>query len=155
VGVTAPTLYDWRKRFEELGPAALLGHKRSQRGSQLPEPTRRAILVMKQAHPDCSQDRVHDMLIRTEGLEASVRAVAARAAGGRLRARAGADEATPSATLPLRAIQWRPMTLVIQLGNFTAGGFDRRTSRTSGGGVNERGNAASGRTFQCGVRGHP
>jgi transposase InsO family protein len=75
VGVTATTLYGWRKRFEELGPAALLGHKRGRRGSQLPEPTRRAILMMKQAHPDWGQDRIHDMLIRTEGLEASARAV--------------------------------------------------------------------------------
>ena len=75
VGVTATTLYAWRRRFEELGPAALLGHKRGQRGSQLPEPTRRAILMMKDAHPDWGQDRIHDMLIRTEGLEASARAV--------------------------------------------------------------------------------
>ncbi|MHC4162337.1 MAG: DDE-type integrase/transposase/recombinase [Planctomycetota bacterium] len=75
VGVTTTTLYGWRKRFEELGPAALLGHKRGPRGSQLPEPTRRAILMMKQAHPEWGQDRIHDMLIRTEGLDASARAV--------------------------------------------------------------------------------
>lgn len=75
VGVTTTTLYAWRRRFEELGPAALMGHKRGQRGSQLPEPTRRAILMMKQAHPDWGQDRIHDMLVRTEGLEASARAV--------------------------------------------------------------------------------
>ena len=75
VGVTSTTLYGWRKRFEESGPAALLGHKRGRRGSQLPEPTRRAILMMKQAHPDWGQDRLHDMLIRTEGLEASARSV--------------------------------------------------------------------------------
>jgi len=75
VGVTASTLYGWRKRFEESGPAALLGHRRARRGSQLPEPTRRAILMMKQAHPDWGQDRIHDMLVRSEGLEASGRAV--------------------------------------------------------------------------------
>lgn len=75
VGVTSTTLYGWRKRFEELGPAALLGHKRGQRGSQLAEPTKRAILMMKQAHPDWGQDRIHDMLIRTEGLDASGGAV--------------------------------------------------------------------------------
>jgi len=75
VGVTTTTLYGWRKRFEEQGPAALLGHKRGLRGSQLPEPTRRAILMMKAAHPDWGQDRIHDMLIRTEGLEASAGAV--------------------------------------------------------------------------------
>lgn len=75
VGVTSTTLYGWRKRFEEQGPAGLLGHRKGQRGSQLPEPTRRAILMMKQAHPDWGQDRIHDMLIRAEGLEASARAV--------------------------------------------------------------------------------
>jgi len=75
VGVTTTTLYGWRKRFEEQGPAALLGHRKGQKGSQLPEPTRRAILMMKQAHPEWGQDRIHDMLIRTEGLEASAGAV--------------------------------------------------------------------------------
>jgi len=75
VGVTTTTLYGWRKRFEDQGPAALLGHKRGQRGSQLPEPTRRAILMMKEAHPDWGQDRIHDMLIRSEGLDASAGAV--------------------------------------------------------------------------------
>jgi transposase InsO family protein len=75
VGVTPTTLYSWRKRFEELGPAGLLGHRRGAKGSQLPEPTRRAILMMKEAHPDWGQDRIHDMLIRTEGLEASAGAV--------------------------------------------------------------------------------
>jgi transposase InsO family protein len=75
VGVTPTTLYGWRKRFEELGPAALLGHRKGRKGSQLPEPTRRAILMMKQAHPDWGQDRIHDMLLRSEGLEASAGAV--------------------------------------------------------------------------------
>jgi transposase InsO family protein len=75
VGVTPMTLYSWRKRFEKLGPAGLLGHRKGHQGSQLPEPTRRAILMMKEAHPDWGQDRIHDMLIRTEGLEASARAV--------------------------------------------------------------------------------
>jgi transposase InsO family protein len=75
VGVTTTTLYGWKRRFEEQGPAALLGHRRGLRGSQLPEPTRRAILMMKAAHPEWGQDRIHDMLVRTEGLEASAGAV--------------------------------------------------------------------------------
>jgi len=50
--VTATTLYGWRRRFEELGPAAVPGHERGQRGSQRPEPTPRAILMMQQAHPE-------------------------------------------------------------------------------------------------------
>ncbi len=75
VGVSTATLYAWRRRFEEEGPAGLLGHKRGMRGSQLPESTKRAILMMKDAHPDWGQDRIHDMLIRTEGIEASAGAV--------------------------------------------------------------------------------
>ncbi len=50
VGVTTASLYAWRRKFEDEGPAGLLGHKRGMRGSQLPEPTRRAILLMKEAH---------------------------------------------------------------------------------------------------------
>ena len=68
VGVTPTTLYGWRKRFEVQGPAALLGHRKGASGSRLPEPTRRSILMMKDAHPDWGQDRLHDMLLRTDGL---------------------------------------------------------------------------------------
>lgn len=75
VGVSTATLYSWRRRFEDEGPAGLLGHKRGCKGSQLPEPTKRAILMMKEAHPSWGQDRIHDMLIRTEGVEASGGAV--------------------------------------------------------------------------------
>lgn len=75
VGISTASLYAWRRKFEEEGPAGLLGHKRGMRGSQLPEPTKRAILMMKEAHPDWGQDRIHDMLIRTQGLEASGGAV--------------------------------------------------------------------------------
>jgi len=75
VGVTSTTLYAWRRRFEDQGPAGLLGHRRSTTGSRLPEPTRRAILMMKESHPDWGQDRIHDMLLRSEGLEASAGAV--------------------------------------------------------------------------------
>ncbi len=75
VGVSSATLYAWRRKFEQEGPAGLLGHKRGMRGSQLPEPVKRAILMMKEAHPDWGQDRLHDMLIRSEGIEASAAAV--------------------------------------------------------------------------------
>jgi len=75
VGVSAATLYTWRKRFEADGPAALLGHRKGQKGSRLPEPTRRAILMMKDAHPDWGQDRIHDMMLRAEGLSASAGAI--------------------------------------------------------------------------------
>ena len=36
VGVTPTTLYGWRKRFEESGPAALLGHKRAVAAASCP-----------------------------------------------------------------------------------------------------------------------
>ena len=75
VGVTPTTLYGWRKRFEAQGPAALLGHRKGTSGSRLPEPTRRSILMMKDAHPDWGQDRLHDMLLRTDGLSASPSAI--------------------------------------------------------------------------------
>ena len=75
VGVTSTTLYGWRRRFEDQGPAGLLGHRKGRQGSQLAEPTRRAILMMKEAHPDWGQDRIHDMLLRSDGLEASAGAV--------------------------------------------------------------------------------
>lgn len=75
VGVTATTLYAWRRRFEDQGPAGLLGHRKGRSGSRLPEPTRRAILMMKDAHPDWGQDRIHDMLLRSDGLQASGGAV--------------------------------------------------------------------------------
>ena len=85
VGLTASTLYGWKKRFEEDGPAGLVHHKRGKGGgrSRLPEPTRRAILMLKQAHPAWGQDRIHDVLARTEGYGASPGAI------GRVLAEAG------------------------------------------------------------------
>ena len=75
VGVTPQTLAAWRRRFEAEGPAGLLGYRKGQKGSRLPEHVRRAILMMKEQHPDWGQDRIHDMLLRTQGLEASAGAV--------------------------------------------------------------------------------
>jgi transposase InsO family protein len=77
VDVTPTTLYQWRKRFEAQGPAGLsdrVGGRRT--GSQMPEPTRRAILMLKEAHPDWGQDRLHDVLLRGEGYGASPGAIA-------------------------------------------------------------------------------
>jgi len=75
VGVTSTTLYAWRRRFEDQGPAGLLGRRKGGSGSRLPEPTRRSILMMKESHPDWGQDRLHDMLIRAEGFSASPGAI--------------------------------------------------------------------------------
>lgn len=40
--------------------------------SRLPEPTRRAILMMRRQHRERGRDRRHDMLPRRQGLEASL-----------------------------------------------------------------------------------
>src|SRR5438105_191853 len=45
-------------------------------GSKLSEPTRRAILMLKQSRPDWGQDRIHYELQRTKGLSASPGAIA-------------------------------------------------------------------------------
>lgn len=77
VGVSTAALYKWRKRFEEHGPAGLEEKVRGiPPGSRLPEPTKRAILLMKQLKPDWGQDRIYAELMRTQGLQASPGAIA-------------------------------------------------------------------------------
>ena len=97
VGVSTHTLYAWKQRFEARGPAGLSDKQgRGRRGSQLPEPTKRAILMMKEAHPDWGQDRLHDMLLPLGGLRGEPGRDRARARGGGLRgggAGAGAQRA--------------------------------------------------------------
>lgn len=76
-GVSAHTLYAWRRRFEELGPAGLDEKRRGAPvGSRVPEATKRAILMMKRQHEEWGCDRIHDMLMRSEGFAASAGAVA-------------------------------------------------------------------------------
>jgi transposase InsO family protein len=75
-GLSAHTLYAWRRRFEAMGPEGLSDRPRGgPRGSRLVEATRRAILLMKEAHPDWGADRIHDMLLRGEGFAASSGAI--------------------------------------------------------------------------------
>jgi len=75
-GVGPSTLGKWRSRFEEEGPAGLDERRRgAPKGSRLPEPTRRAILMLKSAHPEWGSDRIHDMLLRSEGFRASAGAI--------------------------------------------------------------------------------
>jgi transposase InsO family protein len=77
VGVSQHTLYKWKQRFEQEGPAGLTDQKRgARRGSRLPEVTRRAIVMLKEAHPDWGEQRIHDVLTRTEGYGASPGAIA-------------------------------------------------------------------------------
>jgi len=76
VGVSMHSLYKWRQRFEEEGPAGLEDRPKGKGpGSRLSDETQRAILMMKQAHPEWGQDRIHAMLTRTQGLGASPGAI--------------------------------------------------------------------------------
>jgi len=76
VGVSKHTLYAWKKRFEEEGPGGLLDRPRGTvKGSKLPDLTKRAILMMKEANPDWGSQRISDMLLRGPALPASPSAV--------------------------------------------------------------------------------
>jgi transposase InsO family protein len=77
VNISRHTLYSWKKRFEELGPAGLVNQPKGVKsGSKLPELTKRTILMLKQAHPDWGCERISDMLVRGPALPASPNAVA-------------------------------------------------------------------------------
>jgi transposase InsO family protein len=76
VGIPKHTLYTWKKRFEQQGPAGLMDRPRGgRRGSKLPELTKRAILMLKEANPDWGCQRISDMLVRGPALPASPTAV--------------------------------------------------------------------------------
>jgi len=75
--ISKHTLYAWRKAFEEAGPAGLADQpKGARRGSRMAEATKRAILMMREDHPEWGYQRISDMLARTNGLAASAGAVA-------------------------------------------------------------------------------
>jgi transposase InsO family protein len=75
-GVNKITLYSWKKRFEELGPAGLAAPPRKgSNGSKAPELTKRTILMLKQAHPEWGCQRISDVLYRGPGLPASANTV--------------------------------------------------------------------------------
>jgi transposase len=77
VGVSKHTLYAWKKKFEAEGPAGLLDKARGgPAGSRLPEATRRAILMLKEANPDWGTERIAALLLRGPALPASPQAVA-------------------------------------------------------------------------------
>src|SRR2546428_1286927 len=76
-GISPHTLYAWRRRFEEHGPAGLDEKRRgAPQGSRVAEATKRAILMMKGQHEEWGCERIHDMLMRSEGFAASAGAVA-------------------------------------------------------------------------------
>ena len=62
VGLSRHTLYAWKKKFEDHGPAGLVDKPRgAPAGSKLPEVTRRTILMLKEAHPDWGCQRISDL----------------------------------------------------------------------------------------------
>jgi transposase InsO family protein len=77
VGVARHSLYDWKRRFEEQGPAGLMDRPRGgSRGSRLEEVTKRTILMLKEHNPGWGCQRISDMLARGPALAASAGAVA-------------------------------------------------------------------------------
>jgi transposase InsO family protein len=76
LGLSKHTLYLWKKRFTEQGPAGLMEQPRGLReGSRLPELTKRTILLLKQTHPDLGCERISQLLVRGPALPASPKAV--------------------------------------------------------------------------------
>ena len=71
VGMSKHTLYSWKSRFEKDGPAGLMDKPKGQKGSKLPDITRRSILMLKEDHPDWGCQRISDVLVRGPGLSAS------------------------------------------------------------------------------------
>ncbi len=77
VGLSKHTLYLWKKRFAEHGPAGLAERPRGAKSpSKLSEVTRRTIVMLKQAHPEWGCQRISDELMRGPALGASAVAVA-------------------------------------------------------------------------------
>lgn len=75
--VPRQSLYKWRHDFDELGPEGLSNQKRgAPKGSKLPEATKRAILMLKETHPEYGCQRISDMLFRGMAIPASASAVA-------------------------------------------------------------------------------
>jgi transposase len=76
VDMSKHTLYAWKKAFDQQGPAGLMDQPRGAKaGSHLPELTKRAILMLKQANPDWGCQRISDALARGPALPASAAAV--------------------------------------------------------------------------------
>jgi transposase InsO family protein len=77
VNIPYATLSSWKVRYEKDGPEGLLdkprGHKES--GSRLPEVTKRAVIMIRESHPEYGCERISDMLGRGPGLGASPGAV--------------------------------------------------------------------------------
>lgn len=75
VGKSKHTLYAWKKRFDRMGPAGLMDQPRKRRSDRVSDLTRRAILMLKESHPDYGIQRISDMLARGPALPVSPSAV--------------------------------------------------------------------------------
>ncbi|MFC1482274.1 DDE-type integrase/transposase/recombinase [Myxococcota bacterium] len=76
VGFSPFTIGSWKRRFEQEGIAGLMDKPRGRRrGSKLPTVTKRAILMLKDEHPEYGSQRISDELARWQGLSASESAV--------------------------------------------------------------------------------
>ena len=74
--VSKHTLYGWKQRFEKEGAAGLVDRMREARkADRLSEVTRRAIVMMKESHPEWGVQRISDSLLRGPGLSASATTV--------------------------------------------------------------------------------
>jgi len=71
VGISKQTLYKWKQLFTKYGPEGFLEQPRQRKkGSRLPEVTKRAILMLKKAHPEWGCERIGDALARGPALSA-------------------------------------------------------------------------------------
>jgi transposase InsO family protein len=76
VGVSDAALYKWDVAFKRNGPAGLEGKKAgAPKGTRLPVETQQAILMLKEEHEDWGCQRIHDMLLRSDGFSASPGAI--------------------------------------------------------------------------------
>ncbi len=76
IGVSKHTLYSWKQRFEAEGPGGLMDKQRGgRRGSRLSDVTKRAVLMMKDQHPEWGVERISALLERGPALAASPGAV--------------------------------------------------------------------------------
>ena len=62
VGINRVTLYTWKKKFDELGPAGLDDQPRKKPAGKIPDLTKRTILMLKKANPQWGCQRISDML---------------------------------------------------------------------------------------------
>ena len=77
VGLSKHTLYLWKKRFDEEGPAGLMDRPRKgPHTMRLADLTKRTILMLKETNPSWGCQRISDMLLRGPALPASATTVA-------------------------------------------------------------------------------